>query len=183
MSDDRPRVERATLSEATFGRRSVVGVVRGPQRAARALFALGDAGIAPDHVSMTAERERDVRGRGDVGVAAIVGGTWGAFAGWLVGSLALPADGSLATTGTLAMTIGGAIGGALVGGFARPLLARPRGELIVLRVETADDRGTQRAYEVLRQHGPTDVRFAALRAVGGCAADQPDPYCAIPQMR
>ena len=171
-------------TDATAGRRTVVGVFTGPSEAERTLNGLKDAGFTPEQVSVVAkdtQKNRDlVEGSGmqgaettGAGTGALLGGIGGGILGWLVGigALAIPGIGPIVAAGAIATTLGGAAVGAAAGGLigalagagvpeeeARGYEDSVRQGRILLTINAASDEQAERARSIFDQHGGADVR-------------------------
>lgn len=102
-------------------------------------------------------------GMGGAATGGIIGGTAGLLAG--VGALAIPGIGPLLAMGPIAATLTGAVGGGLLGGLVDMGIPEDRSEYyegqvrggkVLAVVDAASDK-VNRAAQVMRRHGASDV--------------------------
>ena len=148
------------------GRRTVVGVVDGPNHGEMARTELKTAGFRPKQVSVVARATRETQemaektGMGVAGTGAVLGGITGGIVGWLVGigALAIPGIGPIVAAGALATTLGGAAVGAAAGGLL--------GALVDLGIPQEEARGyEERARGAHPPHGECRQRGAGAAGV------------------
>lgn len=170
-----------------MGDKTVVGVFRSQSEAERAVNDLRREGFQDNEISIVARdqgREQEGRREGggqeggrqggrdgfgdqDVSEGVVTGGAIGGVGGLLAsaGALAVPGIGPVLALGPLAAALSGAVAGGVAGGLIDWGVPEERGRFYeqevrqgrILAAIRCDDRRVDKAAEVLRHHGASNV--------------------------
>jgi hypothetical protein len=161
--------------------KAVFGMASNMPQAERIALALKASGFSPNDISVlfpdkTGTRdfahEHNTKAPEGAATGAGTGGLLGGTLGWLVGigSLAIPGVGPFIAAGPIMAALGGAAVGAAVGGLTGALVGMGIPELeakqyegkvkngnILISVHTIDSKERDRAKEIFKREGATDI--------------------------